>query len=310
MHGSVLVNGRGGPDTRSVDAVIDTSSIVHYLDPFTSNPGGLKQSLRGLGLMDIPFSTLPGADKRTHKGNAKLDPNRKFLRMTSIIPSTQFQLTYQHWPLTNGLMAKGLVARGLPGFYSPPVEPLGIEPPDMENVNARIPNAYWYFTKAKIDIKPPAYVPDSLATRNYDTLVAKDIEEPRIIIPRFERPDFDLRGVSEATLKRFPNRLFDTIPGGIQFVNRNKAQPTGESAAPRRRFRAASIWDVFEAPNDPRPGDDPELIREIRRESYYRANFDFRDPDEGIDPKDPKPSYSIRKAYQPNYGRLYRPGGN
>jgi hypothetical protein len=281
MGGDQLVRGGSGPDSRTARAVLESSSIVHRKDPFTSVPRGIKQSLYGLGW---------------------LDSTPQMLRQTAVIPSTQFQLTYQDWPLTNGLMAKGWMSGGIPGFYSPPVEPVWIEAPDMENVNARIPNAYWYFQKSKIEIKPPSF--------NNGQLVAPNFEQPRIIIPRFERPDYDLRGVSLAALKRYPDARFDTLPGGVNYELRHRAQPTGEQAAPRRRFRAASIWDVFDAKNDPRPGDDPEVSRERRRKTYWRGNFNFRDPNEGIDPRDPKPSYSIRKAYQPNYGRTYYPGGN
>lgn len=267
-------------DTRTAKAVLDSSSIVHYLDPFTSVPGGIKQSLRGLGW---------------------LDPTPKFLRTTSIIPSTQPVLTYQTWPLTNGLMAKPLVGRGIPGFYSPPVERIMIERPDIANTNEREDNAYYYFSRSKIEIRPPSF--------NNGQLVAPDFEYPQFIDPQFERPDFDLRGVSKAALKRYPNRRFKTLPGGIKYQRANASQPTGEVAAPKRRFRSASYWDVFDADNDPRAFDDPDLVTEDRRKIYWRANFDFRNPNENIDPKDPKPSYSIRPVFQPEFRRNRPVGG-
>lgn len=276
----VTVGSVSAQDSRTAKAVLDSSSIVHYLDPFTSVPGGIKQSLRGLGW---------------------LDPTPRFLRTTSKIPSTQTVLTYQGWPLTNGLMAKPLVGRGIPGFYAAPVESVMIERPDVENTNRREPNSYYYFYRSKIEIKPPSF--------NNGQLVAPEFEYPHFEDPQFERPDFDLRGVSEAALKRYPNRVFQTLPGGIKYQRKNRAQPTGEIAAPKRRHRPASYWDVFDARNDPRAGDDPELIMEDRRKIYWRANYNFRNPNERIDPKDPKPSYNVRPTYLPEFRRIRPVGG-
>ncbi|MGB0579205.1 MAG: hypothetical protein ACPGVU_05830 [Limisphaerales bacterium] len=267
-------------DSRTAKAVLDSSSLVHYLDPFTSYPGGIKQSLRGLGW---------------------LDPTPRFLRTTSIIPSTRPVLTYGSWPLTNGLMAKPLVGEGIPGFYAAPVEPVMIERADVENTDQREPNSYYYFYRNKIEIKPPSF--------NNGQLVAPNFERPHFEDPQVERPDFDLRGVARATLKRYPNRRYETIPGGLKYQQKNRSQPSGELAAPKRRHRPASYWDVNDARNDPRAGNDPELVMEDRRKIYWRANYNFRNPSENIDAKDPKPSYAIRPTYQPEFRRRRPIGG-
>ena len=306
--GEVRVRGEAAVETRSARAVTDSSSIVHYLDPFTSNPGGIKRSLRNLGWDDMPFQSREVDPNRRFRGPAWLDPTRKYLRITSIVPATQFNLTYQHWPLTNGLMAKGWIARGLPSFYTPAVEPINVEKPYIENTNEREPNAYYYFSKSKIDIKPPTFQPDHLANRREDSLVKPEFEEPKYIDPLFIRPDFDLRGVNQAALKRYPDRHLVTLPGGLRHERANSAQPTGEQVAPQRRFRSASMWDVFVAKNDPRPGDDPEVVMETRRRTYYNANFEMRNPDERLDPTDPKPSYNVRPSFQPEFRRIRYPG--
>ena len=67
---------------------------------------------------------------------------------------------------------------------------------------------------------------------------------------------------------------------------------------------------MFDAKNDPRAGSDPEVAMETRRKTYWRANFDFRKPHEFMDPKDPKPSYSIRPVYLPEYRGARYPGGH
>jgi hypothetical protein len=208
----LLVVGRcPAQDSMTAEAVLDSSSIVHYLDPFTSFPGGIKQSLRGLGW---------------------LDPTPKALRQTSIIPSTREHLTYQQWPLTNGLMAKGWITGGLPAFYAPAVEPVNVEYPDVENTRTREPNAYVYFKWEKIEIKPPSF--------NNGQLIAPDFEKPRFVDPEFERPQYDLRNVAISALKRFPAYNDPVEAGGIRFSRHIAAQVRGEEAAPRRRFRQAS----------------------------------------------------------------------
>ena len=267
-------------DSATTKAVLDSSSLVHYLDPYTSFPGGIKQSLRGLGW---------------------LDPTPKMLRTTSVIPSTREHLTYQDWPLTNGLMAKGWITGGLPAFYAPPVEPVMVEAPDIENTRTREPNAYWYFHKEKIEIKPPSF--------NNGQLIAPDFERPQFVDPEFERPRYDLRNVAISALKRFPAYDKESEPGGIRYSRHIAAQVRGDEAAPRRRFRAASFWDVHRASNDPRSGVDPEVRMETRRRTFWQANFDFRKTDEQIDPKDPKPSYSVRPYYLPEYRGARYPGG-
>ena len=267
-------------DSATTKAVLDSSSIVHYLDPYTSFPGGIKQSLRGLGW---------------------LDPTPKMLRTTSVIPSTREHLTYQDWPLTNGLMAKGWMSGGLPAFYAPAVEPVMIEAPDIENTRTREPNAYYYFHREKIEIKPPSF--------NNKQLVAPDFERPQFVDPEFERPQYDLRNVAASALKRFPAYNRDVEAGGIRHSRHIAAQVRGEDAAPRRRFRAASFWDVNTARNDPRSGVDPEVRMETRRRTFWQANFNFRNPNEHIDPKDPKPSYAVRPYYLPEYRGARFPGG-
>lgn len=267
-------------DSSTAAAALDSSSPAHYLDPFSSFPGGIKQSLRGLGW---------------------LDSTPKMLRQTSIVPSTREHLTYQQWPLTNGLMAKGLMSGGLPAFYAPPVEPVDMIPPDFENTNYREPNSYLYFHRGKTEIKPPTF--------NNGQLVAPDFERPQYVEPAFERPQYDLRNVAVSALRRFPDHDQATAGGGRRFSRSIAAQVRGEEASPRRRFQPASFWDVNVSRNDPRPGDAPVVKMETKRRTYWNANYDFRKTDEHLDPKDPKPSYSIRPVYQPEYKGARYPGG-
>lgn len=268
------------PDTRMIEVIRDSSSIPHKQDPFTSTPGLIRKTLEGLGY---------------------LDPTPHMLRQTSIIPSTMATMTYTEWPLTNRLMPKPWVGRGVPGFYVPPIQRAQIEYPEIENTRDREPNSYLYFHTQQTDIKPPSF--------NNGQLVAPNHEQPRIEIPLYKRPDFDLTGVDAMALRAFAMRRTNAVPGGIAFDDKLKAIQVGYRRLPGGQFRSASIWDFHDAPNDPRAGNDEDRQRERRHAIYRRANFDYRNPREEIDPKDPQPSYSIRDEYMPEFRVIRYPGG-
>jgi hypothetical protein len=267
-------------DTRTVEVIRDSSSLPHKQDPFTSTAGLIKQTLEGLGYFD---ATPP------------------LLRETTVEPSTLATMTYTQWPLTNRLMAKTWVSAGVPGFYVPPIEFPNIEYPHIENTNEREPNSYVYFHTGQPDIKQPSF--------NNGQLVAPDFIEPTIDIPYYERPDFDLTGVDPLALRRFTTRNSDAVAGGLEYDAKLKSIKVGFRRLPGGQFRSASIWDYHDAPNDPRAGNDADRQRERRHAIYRRANFNYRNPSEQIDPKDPKPSYAIRKAFVPEFRVIRYPGG-
>jgi hypothetical protein len=267
-------------DTLTVEVIRDSSSLPHKQDPFTSTAGLIKQTLEGLGYFDA---------------------TPHMLRQTTVEPATLATMTYTQWPLTNRLMAKAWVARGVPGFYVPPIEYPDIEYPDIENTNEREPISYIYFHTGQPDIKPPSF--------NNGQLVAPDRIEPNIDIPYYERPDFDLTGVDPLALRRFTTRNSGVVAGGLEFDDKLKAIKVGYRRLPGGQFRSASIWDYHDAPNDPRAGDDSDRQRERRHAIYRRANFNYRNPRESIDPKDPKPSYAIRKVFVPEFRVIRYPGG-
>lgn len=158
-----------------------------------------------------------------------------------------------------------------------------------------------YFHTGQPDIRPPSF--------NNGQLVAPDRIEPNIDIPYYERPDFDLTGVDPLALRRFTTRNSGVVAGGLEFDDKLKAIKVGYRRLPGGQFRSASIWDYHDAPNDPRAGDDSDRQRERRHAIYRRANFNYRNPRESIDSKDPKPSYAIRKVFVPEFRVIRYPGG-
>ncbi len=258
------------PDSHMIEVIRDSSSLPHKQDPSTSTAGLIRQTLEGLGL---------------------LGPDAPLLHQTTVTPSTMETMTYTQWPLADRLMPKPWVEQGVPGFYVPAVEPPDIIYPVIENTWERKPNSYVYSHSEQTDIRPPSY--------NNGQLVA----------PSHENPDFDLTGVSALALRKFATRNTNAIAGGLAFADKLKAIQAGFRRLPGGQFRSASIWDFYDAPNDPRAGNDEDRVREQRHAVYRRSRFDYRNPREQLDPKDPQPSYSIREACLPEFRTICYPGG-
>jgi len=299
LAGLMAVVGLGeavAQDAMAFKTVIESSSLQHYRDPLSSIPGGLKQSLAGLGF---------------------LDPTPRLLRRTTTTPSTKPVLTHQEWPLEPGLLPKGWVGPGLPGFYSPPVEPVPMLPPDFESTRVREGKSYVYFKRMEsVDKWGRAESPNRLQPLpteipNYlrpDTEAAI-LEQPLFEEAMFEVPQFDLRNVELSALRRSPTGGKEVVAGGWRYERRNTRPALGVQAAPRRRFKNLSYWEANVAPNDSRSSRDPNLAMEVENRNLLKTNFELRNPEQRRDPRDPAPSYSVRPFYQPEYRGARSAGG-
>ena len=203
----VLPRAAEGQDPRKIKG-----TLYGYYDPRSSVPGALKQSLAGLGFFQ----------------------SDRALRKTEITQSTLENVTYQEWPLTNGLLAQPWVARGVPAIYAP-----AIEPPEIEQAE--------YLGRAqfeKIEFDSWDY-PEKLGGDQigYERVV---FEQRQVIDPMFLRAKFDQRATSLRALNRYVVMTNDVYPGGLFNLARNESIGRADPFIAPTRLRNDALTDVFD----------------------------------------------------------------
>lgn len=271
-------------DSRTVKVIEDSGSLVAITDPLTSTPGLIKRSLAGLGF---------------------LDPTPHQLRGTTITPSTIENLT-REWPLIPGLRSKGWVGKGIPGFYYPPVERMDIEPANIPQRPQLEPRNYVFITAQK-----PETLTAGIRTDRYvkGDIVEANMVRPDHEFPTFVTPQYDFTGRQSFQASSIETAGKGLSYGGIYWQAQIASIPKGTEVAPLRRFRSASFWDTYDAPNDPRKNADPVYEKELAEVKGRRALFDHRDPDVPIDPNYPGGAIPIRQFFFPNFRPERSAGG-
>ena len=204
----VLLTSAKGQDPRQIKG-----NLFGYYEPRSSFPGGIKQALAGLGY----FQSTDRA-----------------MRKTEVTQSTVENVTFQSWPLTNGLLPQPWVARGIPSVYAPAIEPPEIEQPEFQDK--------LQFEKIEFDSWG---FPEKLGGEavHYQRV---QFEQRTVMDPLFVRAQFDQRVTSERALRRFMVLTNGSYPGGIFHLSRNESVGMADPFVAPSRLRNDALTDVFD----------------------------------------------------------------